>query len=126
MEGGGDRALVARLRQLAIAAPEALVAGAGEEEAAELRAAHAAEVADALECARARARELLREAGGADPLSFLEAGPEVRAREGGPALAEQVGARLRARAEACRAFARLSEAAAELVPALLRLDRRVS
>lgn len=124
MDGAGDRALVARLRQLVIAGTDALWAGAGEELAAELGAAHAAEVADALAKARARARELLHQAGGADPLSLLEAAPEVRAREGGPALAEQVGARLRARAEACRALARLDEAAAELVPALVRLDRR--
>lgn len=122
---GGDERLLGRLRQLSLIDLDSLLAGATGERWAELLAAHADDLIDALGQARQRMSELGRVvAAGPDPLAVLGAAREVRVRgavgEGGARLA----ARLAERAAACRDLARLDEAAALLLPRLFELERR--
>ena len=119
-----DERLLARLRQLALVEPDALLFGAAEPQRGRLVRAHAEEIAEALGCARARMAELVASiAGGPDPLGVVAAAPAVRAR-GGAEGGSRLAARLLERAEAARALARLDEACARLLPRLLDLDRR--
>jgi hypothetical protein len=122
----GDERLLGRLRQLSLVELDSLLAGASGQRYAELVAAHAGDLLDALEQARRRMNELGREiASGPDPLGVLDAAPAVRARGGagseGPA---RLAARLVDRAGACRDLARLQEAAALLLPRLFEIERR--
>ncbi|MEZ4401989.1 MAG: hypothetical protein R3B06_18305 [Kofleriaceae bacterium] len=124
MTGSGDEALLRWLRDLALVELDALVSGlAGEAQAAVLQA-HADELDRALAAARARAAELVRAIGAGDPLVALEAGPEVRVRDGGRDGAERVARRLAARGAAARALARLDDLAAGVYPRLVEVDRR--
>lgn len=120
-----DEPLLARLRDLALVDVEALLAGVPAERHGALLRAHAGDLADALGEARQRARELMTAvAAGPDPLALLEAGAIARAREGGLAASERAARRLSARAEECRALARLYDLTAHLLPRLLEVDRR--
>lgn len=119
-----DDALLMRLRDLALVDLDALLAGADGEAYAQLLVTHAEDLEDALAAARARAVELTRVVTDADPLALLDAGHEVRARDGGREAAERASRRLAARAAACRALARLDDLAAGLYPRLVEADRR--
>jgi hypothetical protein len=85
---------------------------------------HAEDLEDALRAARARAAELSKVINGADPLALLDAGYQVRARDGGREAADRTSRRLAARAAACRALARLDDLASGLYPRLVEADRR--
>jgi len=117
-----DEALSTRLRDLALVDVDALIAGAREP--AELVAAFADDVADALREARARITALRAVLGGADPLNVLDATIRQRASDAGATGAERVRTSLGAQAEAARALARLSDLAGGLVPKLFEADRR--
>lgn len=121
----GDEALLTRLRDLSLVDLDALLAGASGERYAELLQSHANQLCDALLAARERARVLLGIAAqGPDPLILLDAPFETRARDGGREAAERVAQRLAARAEACRALARIDDLVTHLFPRLLEADRR--
>ena len=117
-----DEALSTRLRDLALVDLDALTAGTREP--AELLAAFAEDVADALREARARIGTLRAVLGGADPLNILDATIRQRASDAGAQGAERVRARLGTQAEAARALARLSDLAGGLAPKLFEADRR--
>jgi len=117
-----DEALSTRLRDLALVDVDALVAGTREP--AEMVAAFAEDVADALREARARISALRAVLGGADALNILDATIRQRASDAGATGAERVRARLGTQAEAARALARLSDLAAGLAPKLFEADRR--
>lgn len=124
-EGSSDSELLARLRDLALVELDALLGGTAPEQADALLHAHAEDLADALGAARARMHALLREvSAGPDPLGMLDAEPGLRARDSARAAGERSAQRLTARAEACRALARLDELAARILPRLLEADRR--
>ncbi len=112
-----DEALASRLRDLALVELAALGAPA-------LIAAYAEDVADALREARTRIAALRAALGGADPLAVIDVPPRQRASDAGTAGAERTQARLLGQAEAARAFARLAELGAALVPRLFEADRR--
>lgn len=125
VEATADEALLTRLRDLSLVDLDALLAGASGERYAELLATYADDLCDALGHARSRCRELL--AGftrGPDPLALLDAPYETRARDGGRAAADRVAERLAARAQACRALARIDDLAGQLFPRLVEADRR--
>jgi hypothetical protein len=120
-----DEQLVARLRDLSLIDLDLLLGGASPEQAALLLDAHAEELADALRAARARMQALVREvAAGPDPFGLLDADARQRTRENARAAGERSALRLRARAQAGRALARLDELAARILPRLLEADRR--
>jgi hypothetical protein len=116
-----DEALSARLRDLALVEIDALLLG---ERAAELVAAFADDVADALREARTRIVALRAQLGGADPLSVLDVPTRQRASDAGAAGVDRIRARLTAQAEASRALARLADLAGGLLPKLFEADRR--
>jgi hypothetical protein len=123
--GPADEQLVARLRDLCLVELDALLGGASPEQTALLLDAHAEDLADALRAARARMQALVREvAAGPDPIGLLDADPRQRTRENARAAGERSAQRLYARAQACRALARLDELAARILPRLLEADRR--
>ena len=119
-----DEELLGRLRDLALVEIDALLAGAEDDHYAELITAYGEDLEDALGCARARMMELLAVAGGPDPMGLVEMPAEMRARDGGGALAERTRGRLRERAAACRALARIDDSVAQLLPRLFEADRR--
>jgi hypothetical protein len=120
-----DEPLVARLRDLTLVDLDVLLGGATPEQVAALLDAHAEDLADALRAARARMHALLREvAAGPDPFGLLDADARQRTRENARAAGERSARRLRVRAQACRALARLDELAAHILPRLLEADRR--
>jgi hypothetical protein len=124
-EAEGDERLLGRLRQLSLIELDSLLGGAGGPRYAELLAAHADDLIDALGQARRRMAELGRElASGPDPLAVLEASPALRARGGGAEGSARLAARLAERAAACRDLARLDDAAALLLPRLFEIERR--
>jgi len=114
-----DEALSTRLRDLALVEIDALAIGD-----AELIAAFADDVADALREARARISALRSQLGGADPLSVLDVTTRQRASDAGAAGVGRIRARLAAQAESSRALARLTDLAAGLIPKLFEADRR--
>lgn len=116
-----DEALSTRLRDLALVEIDALILG---DHAQELVAAFADDVADALREARVRIAALRSQLGGADPLSVLDVTTRQRASDAGAAGVERIRARLAAQADASRAFARLTDLAAGLIPKLFEADRR--
>jgi len=116
-----DEALSARLRDLSLVELDALLIG---DRPQELIAAFADDVADALREARARITTLRSQLGGADPLSVLDVSPRQRASDAGAAGVDRIRARLTSQADACRALARLSDLAANLLPKLFEADRR--
>jgi hypothetical protein len=121
----GDEALLARLRDLSLVDLDALLAGASGERYGELLNSHANQLCDALLVARERARVLLGIAThGPDPLILLDAPFATRARDGGREAAGRVTQQLAARAEACRALARIDDQVSHLLPRLLEADRR--
>ena len=113
-----------RLRDLSLVDLDALLAGVSGDEYAELVVTYALDLEDALRAARARAGELMRVLGGADPLALLDAPPASRARDGGREAAEKTARRLTARAEAARALGRVDDLTAALYPKLIEADRR--
>lgn len=115
-----DETLAARLRDLALVELDALAGG----DRADLVAAYADDVADALGEARARIATLRGQLGGADPLNVLDATSRQRSSEAGVAGAERSRGRLVAQADAARALARLADLAAALVPRLFEAERR--
>lgn len=120
-----DEPLLSRLRDLSLVDLDALLAGASGDHYAELLNTYAEDLGTALRAARERVHELMAVAlGGPDPLILLDVGHDVRARDGGREAAERVSRRLAARAEACRALARIDDLAAHLFPRLLEADRR--
>lgn len=120
-----DELLLARLRELSLVDLDALVAGASGAHYAELLAAYAEDLGDALSAARARARELLDTvAGGPDPLGLLDASFEIRTRQAGREAAERMAVRLAGRALACRSLARIDDLIVQLLPRVLEVDRR--
>jgi hypothetical protein len=124
MAADPDDRLLGRLRQLSLVELDALLAGATGARRAELREAHAGDVADAVAQARRRMDELCRAiTAGPDPLLLCDAAPAVRARNAAGPAAVQAAQRLSARAAACRDLARLDDACALLVPRLVDLDR---
>ena len=114
-----DEALSTRLRDLALVEIDALAIGD-----AELVAAFADDVADALREARARITALRGQLGGADPLSVLDVPTRQRASDAGAAGVDRIRARLAAQADAARALARLTDLAAGLTAKLFEADRR--
>jgi len=124
-ELGGDEHLLGRLRQLSLIDLDSLLAGASGARRAELLAAHADDLADALGQARTRMADLGREiSAGPDPLVVLDATPALRARGAAGEGPGRLAARLAERASACRDLARLEEAAALLLPRLFEIERR--
>lgn len=124
-ERTSDEALLTRLRDLSLVDLDVLLSGASGERYAELLVSHAEQLSEVLLAARARTRELLQTATqGADPLNLLDASFETRARNGGREAAQRVSQRLAARAEACRALARIDDLVTHLLPHLLEADRR--
>lgn len=126
-ETGGadpDEALSTRLRDLALVDLDALTAGLDGASAQQLVAAYAEDCADALGEARSRIVALKKELAGPDPLNVLDLSPRQRASDAGHAGAARVADRLGAQSEAGRAFARLADLAATLVPKLFEADRR--
>ena len=123
-DGDGDEALASRLRDLALVELDALCAGLDGERGAQLAAAYADDVADALREARARLAALRAQLGGPDPLHVLDLQARQRASDAGAAGAVRVRDRLISQAEAARAIARLAELAAALAPRLFEADRR--
>ncbi len=120
-----DEELLARLRELSLVDIDALLAGASGDQYAELLIAYGEDLEDALRCARARMSELTADvAGGPDPLGVVDMPPEVRARDGGRALADRTAGRIVDRAASCRALARLGDNVAHLLPRLFEADRR--
>ena len=119
-----DDALLMRLRDLSLVDLDALLAGTGGDEYADLVATYALDLEDALRAARTRAGELMRVIGGADPLAPLDASAAVRARDGGREAADRTAHRLMARAQAARALGRLDDLTASLYPKLIEADRR--
>lgn len=117
-----DEALSTRLRDLALVDLDALVIGGR----ADLVAAFADDVADALREARARIAALRAQLGGADPLNVLDVAVRQRASDAGAAGALRVREKLVSQADAARSLARLAELAAALVPKLFEADRRRS
>ncbi len=111
-----DEQLSARLRDLALVDLDAL--------GAQLVAAYADDVADALREARTRLTALRGQLAGPDPLNVLETTPRQRASDAGAAGAVRSAERLASQAEAARAFARLAELVAALAPKLFAADRR--
>ena len=124
MTTSDDDALLMRLRDLSLVDLDALLAGARGDEYADLVATYALDLEDALRAARARAGDLMRVIGGADPLALLDAPPTSRARDGGREAAEKTARRLTARAAAARALGRVDDLTAALYPKLIEADRR--
>lgn len=118
-----DEALVARLRDLALVELDVLLVGTEGVHRAELVAAYAEDLEDALSAARERAQALSHAVAGGDPLAFLSAGSLSRARDGGERLAETAAAGLTGRAQAGRELARLYELVARLTSRLIEADR---
>ena len=119
-----DEALSTRLRDLALVNLDALTAGLDGARAQTLVAAFADDCLHALKEARARMTALKKELAGPDPLNVLDLQPRQRASDAGHAGAERVREKLGTQAEACRAFARLADLTAMLVPRLFEADRR--
>ena len=111
-----------RLRDLALVDLDALTAGHACQ--ADMIAAFAEDVVDAMREARTRMIALRTALGGADPLSVLDVTARLRASDAGTAGVGRVQTRLAAQAEACRALGRLADLAATLVPKLFEADRR--
>jgi hypothetical protein len=123
-EADVDELLSTRLRDLALVDLDALTAGVEGAARAELVAAFADDIADALREARARMAVLRGPLGGGDPLAILETTPRQRASDAAVAGAERLRVRLGQQAEAARGFARLADLAAVLAPRLFEADRR--
>lgn len=120
-----DDQLLGRLRQISLVDIDALTAGTSGERYERLLTAFAGDVHDALDTARGRMADLVREAsGGADPLVLIDLSLEMRRRERGREAAERSVQRLQARAQASRALARLCDASAPLLAVLFEVDRR--
>jgi hypothetical protein len=119
-----DEVLATRLRDLAIVDLDALTVGLDGARGQELVAAYADDVADALREARTRLAALRKELAGPDPLNVLDAAARQRASDAGHAGALRVRDRLVVQTEAARAFARLADLSAGLVPRLFEADRR--
>lgn len=115
--------LIARLRELSLVRLEAVLAGVPRNERPELASAFANDLADALECARRVAAELIGRLGaGPGPLSFLDAGAEVR-RGAGPETEQTWVVALEDRAGVARDLGRIWSAAAKVVPVLAAAER---
>jgi hypothetical protein len=122
---GDDERLLGRLRQLSLIDLDSLLAGTGGARHAELLAAHAEDLIDALGQARRRMNQLGHEiAAGPDPLAVLDATPALRARGAVSEGPGRLATRLAERAAACRDLARIEEAAALLLPRLFEIERR--
>lgn len=119
-----DEQLLTRLRDLSLVDLDALLAGTEGEQYNALLDTYAEDLIDALQKARARARELLEVARGADPLVLVDAAPSTRARDGGREAAEGIMQRLADRAAALRALARIDDITGQLIPRLFEADRR--
>jgi hypothetical protein len=119
-----DEALSLRLRDLALVDLDALCAGLDGARGAQLAGAYAEDVADALREARTRLAALRQALAGPDALQVLDATTRQRASDAGVAGEARSRDRLLAQAEAARAFGRLAELAAGLVPRLFEADRR--
>ncbi|HTR52198.1 MAG TPA: hypothetical protein VMJ10_15900 [Kofleriaceae bacterium] len=122
--GDPDEALSLRLRDLALVELDALCAGGDGARAAQLAGAYADDVADALREARTRLGALRGQLAGPDPLNVLDLAPRQRSSDSGAAGSARVRDRLIAQADAARAYARLGELAAGLVPKLFEAERR--
>ena len=116
--------LVRRLHELSLVDLSALLNGLDEDEAGELLLHFVGDLEHALGAARDAIRGLERIGSGRGPLALVGMGSADRARD----TAEQSDAHaceiLRARAEAYRDLARVSDAAALVVPRLFEADRR--
>jgi hypothetical protein len=122
---GGDDRLLGRLRQLSLIDLDSLLFGAGPDRRAEVVAAFADDLADALLRARDRMAELVGQIGaGPDPLALATAPADTRRRGGAGEAAGRSAHRLAERADACRQLARLDEACALLLPRLVDIDKR--
>jgi len=120
-----DDELIGRLRQLSLVDLDALLSGASAARYRSLLDTYIGDLHDALSVARERMQALLAvTATGPDPLVLIDAAPAMRARDGAKDAAERAAGRLQARAEACRALARLDDATALLLPRLFEADRR--
>ena len=119
-----DEGLSTRLRDLALVDLDALTVGLDGPRAQELAAAYADDVADALREAQTRIAALRKYLGGPDPLNVLDITSRQRASDAGHAGAVRVKDRMVVQAQAARAFARLAELSASLVPKLFEADRR--
>ena len=119
-----DEALSVRLRDLALVDLDALCAGLDGDHGAQMAAAYADDIADALREARTRIAALRQQLGGPDPLSVLDLQPRQRASDAAHAGAARTREKLGGQAEAARALARLADLAAGLVPKLFEADRR--
>ncbi len=119
-----DEALSVRLRDLALVDLDALCVGLDGDRGAQMAAAYADDIADALREARARIATLRQQLGGPDPLNVLDLQPRQRASDVAHAGAVRTREKLGGQAEAARALARLADLAAGLVPKLFEADRR--
>ncbi len=119
-----DEALSVRLRDLALVDLDALCVGLDGDRGAQMAAAYADDIADALREARARIAALRQQLGGPDPLNVLDLQARQRASDTAHAGAVRTREKLGGQAEAARALARLADLAAGLVPKLFEADRR--
>ena len=119
-----DEGLSVRLRDLALVDLDALCIGLDGDRGAQMAAAYADDVADALREARNRIAALRQQLGGPDPLNVLDLQARQRASDTAHAGAVRTREKLGGQAEAARALARLADLAATLVPKLFEADRR--
>jgi hypothetical protein len=117
-------ALLERLRDLSLVELDTLLGSLPEDAAKEMLLAFVADLEEALLEARAVLRRGHAQVGaGADPLGYVDLGPERRS-EGGDERVAAASEVLGDRAAARRELARLEEMVRGVLPRLLEADRR--
>ena len=128
MTGGAtsaeDELLLTRLRDLALVEIDTLLEGASGDEYTRLLVTYAEDLEEALRLARSRTQALVKVIAGPEPLLIADAPTQARARDGGREAGDRMAQRLAARAQACRALARVDDLLGKLAPRLLEADRR--
>ena len=114
-----------RWREIAAVDPQVLLLGVVGAEREEMALALVDDLQDALLEIRQNRRELLDQMtiANEDALSFVEAPPLLRTKDGGHELAKRAQSGLLAHAAKARQVARLDELAAAIVPRLFEADR---
>ena len=117
--------LLARLRELTLVEADTLTASLSDDAARELLATHADDLDDAIGSARALVATLLASIAGADPLRFLDGPRAALAGEAAATAGDRAAERLRSRATAATALARLDDTLGGLVTRRMALARRL-
>jgi hypothetical protein len=123
-EADASARLLVRLHELSLLEIDALLAGVPASAQADVLAALADDLLDALFAARRRAAELSRRvARGPEPLLALDAPASARAAGGAAAFVDRVCGAAASRARACRELARLDGAVQLVIPRLADVER---